>query len=95
MASDSSGTRAMLHRVTESAFAPVGMLSAMSLNEPGTRAELWDEAFLPALKDSKESVQQGGIGCLFARLDKKAPALSDLQQTTEQHLVGIAILRNR
>jgi hypothetical protein len=32
------------------------MLSAMSLNELGTRAELWDEAFLPALKDSKESV---------------------------------------
>jgi len=33
---------------------------AMLLNEPGTRAELWDEAFLPALKDSKESVQQWG-----------------------------------
>jgi len=32
------------------------MLSAMSLNELGTRAELWDEAFLPALKDFKESV---------------------------------------
>jgi len=36
------------------------MLSAMSLNELGTRAELWDEAFLSALKDFKESVQQRG-----------------------------------